>query len=161
MEEFRRAVEASNKKIGVTSIGRVKRINGLTCEVERQDLPPLLDVRLQATDTHSDTRFLVVPKIGSRVLCLEVENQPSETAIVKYTEIEKVEIRIAEAEWVLSGTGKFTVKNKDVNLKELLTVAFDTINNSTITTPSGPGFFSEKDKGKLQDLKKKTLKLFE
>ncbi len=161
MEEFSRAVATLAKKRAVTSVGTVQKVNGTTCTVERKGLSELLDVRLQAIESDFDTKFLIVPKEGSKVLCLEVENKPEETAIVKYTEIERIEVKIGGAEWLISNTGKFTLKNENADLKEILTTAFDTVSNATITTPSGPGFFSAGDKKKLAELKNKTLKLFE
>ncbi len=161
MEEFNRAVSTIVKRRAVTTVGRVKTVSGITCTVERENLPDLLDVRLQAIDKDFDSFFLVVPKVGSEVLCLEVENQPAETAIVNYTEIERIEIKVAGAKWLISKKGKITIKNKSADLKEILTATFDTVMNATITTPSGPGFFSTQDKFKLKDLKEDTLRLFE
>ncbi len=161
MEEFNRAVSALVKKQAVTTVGIIKEVQGVTCTVEREGLPELLDVRLQAVDKDFVSFIFIVPKVGSEVLCLEVENQPAETVIVKYTEIERIEIKVAGAEWIISSNGKITLKNEKADLKDILTTAFDTVSNATITTPSGPGFFSPNDKIKLEELKQDTLKLFE
>lgn len=161
MEEFIRAVKGVSKKVAITTVGIVKEVKGLSCVVEREGLPELLDVRLQAINKDFVSFFLIVPKVGSEVLCLEVENQPAETVIIKYTEIERIEVKVGGAEWTISNSGKFRLKNEKSNLKEILTRAFDTVSNATITTPSGPGFFSVGDKHKLAELKKQTLNLFE
>lgn len=142
-----------------TSIGTVTEITGMTCTVEREGLPPLYDVRLNAIDASFDNMFLIYPVIGSQVLCLVVENQPAETAIVKFTEIEKIIITIGGARFEMS-SGKFEFKNDSANLKEILTKTFDQLKNAVITTPSGPGQFSDPNKLELENLKNETIKLF-
>ncbi|ROH98280.1 hypothetical protein EGI16_21625 [Chryseobacterium sp. G0240] len=143
-----------------TSIGTVTEITGVTCTVEREDLPPLYDVRLNAIDKNFDDCILIYPAIGSEVLCLVVENEPAETAIVKYTKIDKVLITLGGARFEMSG-GKFELKNQESNLKEILTEGFDNLKNAVITTPSGPGQFSDINKQKFEELKNKTTQLFQ
>lgn len=163
MEKFVEAVsKLSSRMLPVnrfTSIGTVTEITGVTCTVERQDLPPLYDVRLNAIDKSFDDCILIYPSIGSEVLCLVVENEPAETALVKYTSIDKVVITIGGAHFEMSG-GKFSFKNKDSDLKKILTDGFDNLKNAIITTPSGPGQFSDIDKQKFETLKTNTENLF-
>lgn len=163
MEKFVEAIRAiSGNALPVTrytSIGTVTEITGITCTVERQDLPPLFDVRLNAIDKRFDDCILIYPKIGSEVLCLVVENEQAETTLVKYTEIDKVVITIGGAHFEMSG-GKFEFKNESSDLKKILTDGFDNLKNAIITTPSGPGQFSDVDKQKLENLKSSTEKLF-
>jgi len=142
-----------------TSIGTVTEITGMTCTVEREGLPPLFDVRFNAIDKNFDNCILIYPAIGSEVLCLVVENEPAETAIVKYTEIDKVIITIGGARFEMSG-GKFEVKNETSDLKQILTDGFNQLKNAIITTSSGPGQFSDKDKLKFETLKNDTENLF-
>ena len=58
----------NHRKKQVTSVGVVSRIEGNTCEVEREDLPLLLDVRLKAVQGVFENCLNIVPKIGSQVL---------------------------------------------------------------------------------------------
>lgn len=162
-EAFVKAVAIIGSKnkpiVGYASIGTVAEITGMTCTVEREGLPPLLDVRLNAIDQSFDDMFLIIPVIGSQVLCLVVENQHAETAIVKYTEVEKVIITIGGARFEMSA-GKFDFKNDQSDLKEILTKTFDQLKNAIITTPSGPGQFSDPNKLEFEQLKSDTEKLF-
>jgi len=145
--------------MGYSSLGVVTEITGMTCTVERDGLPPLFDVRLNAIDQSFDDMFLIVPVVGSEVLCLVVENQSAETAIVKFTEIEKVIITIGGARFEMS-SGKFDFKNGQSDLKKILTETLDQLKNAIITTPSGPGQFSDSSKLKFDKLKDNTEKLF-
>jgi len=144
---------------GFTSVGTVSEIDDMTCTVEREGLPPLLDVRLNAIAGNFENLFLIIPEIGSQVLCLVVEGENAETSIVKYTEIEKIIITIAGARFEMSA-GKFEFKNEESDLKEILTKSFDLLKNAIVTTPSGPGQFSDPDKLKIEKLKEETKNLF-
>lgn len=163
MEKFVEAIRAvSGNALPVnryTSIGTVTEITGMTCTVEREDLPPLYDVRLNAIDKSFDDCILIYPAVGSQVLCLVVENETAETALVKYTQIEKVIIKIGGAHFEMSG-GKFELKNDNSDLKQILSDGFTQLKNAVITTPSGPGQFSDVDKLKFENLKSKTENLF-
>ena len=162
-EAFVKAVAAIGNKnkpiVGYASVGTVTEVAGMTCTVERDGLPPLYDVRLNAIDQSFDNMFLIIPAIGSEVLCLVVENQSAETAIVKYTEIDKVIITIGGARFEMSA-GKFDLKNEQSDLKKIITDTFTELKNAIITTPSGPGQFSDVNKLKFESLKSDTEKLF-
>ncbi|MDV2458049.1 hypothetical protein CMU99_06860 [Elizabethkingia anophelis] len=156
MEKFLEVIRNQAAKSGSvkyqTSIGTVVAISGMTCTVSREDLPDLEDVRLSAIDQSFDDQILIYPKIGSQVLCLVVENEAAETAIVKYTEVEKVIMTISGAKFEMSG-GKFEISNQESSLKKILSEGFDQLKNAIITTPSGPGKFSTADKLKFNELK--------
>lgn len=159
MEKFIEACRLLSLQKAVTTIGKVTEINGTTCTVERENLPQLTDVRLTATVDDFENYFIVIPKIGSEVVCLEIENNKAETTVIRYTEIDKVEVKINKAV-LLVENGKFTLKNDDADLKEILKNGFEQLNNAIIQTPSGPGNFSPNDKLKFQELKQNVLKLF-
>jgi len=74
------------------SIGRVKSIDGAVCDVERDDLPELLEVRLNSINKSFNSSFTVIPKVGSEVLCAVIEGNDAETYIIATSEIEAVEI---------------------------------------------------------------------
>jgi hypothetical protein len=159
IEAIRKVSEQALPVNRSTSIGTVTEITGVTCTVERDDLPPLYDVRLNAIDQHFDDCILIYPAIGSEVLCLVVENEPAETAIVKYTRIDKVIITLGGAIFEMSG-GKFEFKNEQSDLKQILTKTFTQLKNAVITTPSGPGQFSDPNKLEFESLKNQTENLF-
>lgn len=160
MEKFIEACKVLSFKKAVTNVGKVSEINGTTCTVERENgLPPLTDVRLTATVGEYDNTIIIYPKIGSEVLCLEIENNRAETSIISYTEIDKVVIKINKATFIVEN-GKFTVKNDKADLKEILKSGFEQLDNSIVTTPAGPGSFSPNDKLKFKELKQDILNLF-
>lgn len=147
------------KKMSV-STGKVTKINGSTCTVERENLPTLLDVRLQALEGDFSNHLMIKPKKGSEVVCLSVDGENAETCIVKHTEIESVEIKV-EGGIIKLENGKFQFKNDNADLKKLLTELFSELKTAIIQTPSGPGNFSPNNKLKLEQLKNKTNQLFE
>ena len=143
-EAVLRIVKGYHSQItSLVTMGIVKEITGSTCMVERENLPPLQDVRLNAIEGDFDNHILIIPKIGSKVLCLVIGDQNEETAIIKYTEIEKVIIQIEGAKFEMSG-GKFQFKN-----------------NAIILTPNGAGRFAPTTKQKLNQIKTKNNELFE
>lgn len=158
-ENFIRAVRAiSTNKVKV-SIGKVTKIEGVFCTVERDELPELLDVRLHSVISEIENYFLIVPKLGSEVVVAEIENAEGEATIIQYSEIEKLEVKVKDLEFSLND-GKATLKNNQGNLKTILNDLFTQLDNAIITTPSGPGKFSPADKQKFQELKDQTFHLF-
>ena len=150
----------NNYKKRVTSVGVVTRIEGNTCEVEREGLPPLLDVRLNAVQGLFEDYLNIVPKIGSQVLCLEVEGEPSETCVVGYTEIDSVEVKI-EGAIVKVAQGNVQIKNNFANLKQLLGEWLSELKIAVIQTPAGVGNFSPNNVAKFSDLESKINQLLE
>lgn len=158
-EEALKAIIRKNSRVRTTAIGKVKSITGDTCVVERDHLPDLEDVRLNAVSGEFENLFIVYPEIGSEVMVLQVENAIEENVIVKYTNIEKVVIQIGKAKFEMSA-GKFEIKNAQSDLKKILTDCFLQLKNAIIQTPAGPGSFSPNDKAKFDSLKSDTEKLF-
>lgn len=156
---FEQAFTRLGKSKRTTSIGTVTKVEDGICEVERKGLPPLLDVRLNAVQTEIENPFWIVPKVGSKVLCLEVENQPAETCIVKYTEIERIEINIGGAILKIEN-GKMQLKNNDADLKLLLTELLTELKTAIIQTPSGVGNFAPNNVAKFEQINKQVNQLF-
>lgn len=141
MEEFIAAVHAIAKKPLKTSIGKVVKITGTSCEVAREHLPELLDVRLDAVVGDFKNYFTVYPKIGSEVLVVTIENNPQETAIVKYTEIDKVAIKIDAFDFEVDKKG-LSIKNEGEDFKMIINDLIDELNKilviqgNTINVPA-------------------------
>nr|BFF39076.1 hypothetical protein BACY1_08810 [Tenacibaculum mesophilum] len=127
MEKFVQAVKASLGAKGKTSVGVVTEITGDTCTVKREGLPELLDVRLNAVSGKFKNTFIVFPKIGSEVLVLEVENAPAETSIVKWTEIDRVQIKIEQFEFDADDSG-IKLSNQGENFKSVYNDMIDEVN---------------------------------
>lgn len=141
MEKFIEAIAVVGKKPLTTSVGKVVKITEDTCEVEREHLPTLLDVRLNAVVGSFDSSFVVYPKIHSEVLVAAIENNPQETAIVKYTEIDKVAIKIDDFEFDADKQG-LKVKNKGESFKTIVNDLINELNKilviqgNTINVPA-------------------------
>lgn len=164
MEAFREAILKITKQHSQTvtaqvTVGTVTEVSGNNCKVEREDLPPLEDVRLNAIEGNFEDLFLIVPKVGSQVLCATIEDNNEETAIIKYTEIDKVIITIGGAKFEMSG-GKFDFKNETSDLKENTNDLLETLKNAKILTPSGVGKFDPQTKLKFNQIKEKNNELF-
>ena len=144
----------------VTTLGIVSKIEGNTCEVTREDLPPLLDVRLNAVQGAFENCLNIMPKIGSQVLCLEVEGEPSETCIVGYTEIDSIEVKIDGA-IVKIAKGRLQVKNNLADLKQILTEWLSELKAAVVQTPAGTGNFAPNNVAKFSDLESKINQLLE
>lgn len=164
MEAFREAILKITKQYSQTvtaqvTVGNVTEVNEHTCKVERENLPPLEDVRLNAIEGNFEDLFLIIPKIGSQVLCATIEGNNEETTIIKYTEIDKVIITIAGAKFEMSA-GQFEIKNDKADLKQINNDLLETLKNAKILTPNGVGKFAETTKQKLNQIKEKNNELF-
>lgn len=159
MESFFKAVNQAidNKS---SSIGKVVEITGNTCKVERENLPPLEDVRLNAIEGDFSNKIIIFPKIGSEVLCLKIAGDKEETAIVQYTEIEKILIEIDGAKFEMSG-GKFQIKNKKSDEKKIKNDLLDALITAIIQTPQGIGNFAPSTVEKLEKVKADNNNLYQ
>jgi hypothetical protein len=119
MEKFIEAVAAIHKNRVTTSIGKVKEIKGNSCTVERSDLAPLLDVRLNAIVMDLESSFTVMPAIGSTVLVIEIEGSPEETAVIQFTQIDSLQIKMKEFEFLADKDG-LKISNQGENLMSIL-----------------------------------------
>lgn len=158
MESFFEAVKKLNNNKS-SSIGKVIEITGNTCKVARENLPTLEDVRLNAIEGDFLNKIIIYPAIGSEVLCLEVSGEKEETAIVQYTEIDKVLIEINGAKFEMSG-GKFNIKNDQADQKKITNDLLDALKMAIILTPNGPGKFADSTKTKFTQIKNDNEKLY-
>lgn len=141
-------------------MGKVTEITGNTCKVERENLPPLEDVRLNAIEGDFSNKIIIYPKIGSEVLCLIVAGEKEETAVVQYTEIDKVLIEIDGAKLEMSG-GKFQIKNTESDQKKITNDLLGALKAAIILTPSGPGKFADSTKLKFDEIKQDNENLYQ
>lgn len=159
MESFFEAVsKISNNKS--SSIGKVIEITGNTCKVERENLPTLEDVRLNAIEGDFSNKIIIYPKLGSEVLCLEISGSKEETAVVQYTEIDRVLIEIDGAKFEMSA-GKFEIKNNDADQKKITEDLLEALKTAIILTPQGPGKFADSTKLKFDQIKTDNENLYQ
>ena len=69
----------------VVTVDKDKR----TCDIERDGLPELFEVRLNAVTTPTGV-FTIYPKAKSMVLCAMIENNPTDAYVLSCTDIEEI-----------------------------------------------------------------------
>ncbi|MBN2669990.1 MAG: hypothetical protein JXR60_12285 [Bacteroidales bacterium] len=138
-----------NKEMNATiTIGTVTSVNSNVCDVDRNNLPELVDVRLNAVQDELESSLTIVPKIGSYVLCGIIEGKEEEAFVISTSEIEKIIIQFKGGDEkfefsqaglsVVLKSGKFDIKNEQEDLKGIISDLIDTINQLTVTTGTGP-----------------------
>ena len=156
-------------------LGTVKSVDNNTCKIEvLESKEEVFKAGLTSVFENLENRLVLVPKIGSIVLFGILGNKRA--VILQHSDIEKIEwtqgnltANIAEQEASLKlnelilamKNGKFTIKNGTASLGEILSDGFNRLDQSVITTPSGPGNFSPADKLIFQQLKQKAEQLFD
>ncbi|MBE9468971.1 MAG: hypothetical protein IMY72_11730 [Bacteroidetes bacterium] len=76
----------------VISIDKDKNI----CNVDRGDLPELLNVRLNSVLEAGTKVITIYPTIGSKVLCAMIENNPTDAFLLSTTDIDEIIINGGE-----------------------------------------------------------------
>ncbi|MBI9063285.1 MAG: hypothetical protein JEZ14_14990 [Marinilabiliaceae bacterium] len=61
-----------------------------TCDIERDGLPELFKVRLNAVTTPGDQVMTIYPKKGSKCLVVLVENNPTDGYLLSATDIDEI-----------------------------------------------------------------------
>ncbi len=131
-------IQGLQKSKFTITIGTVIEINGDTCKVDSFE-----EVRLNAIIDDLQSQFTIYPKLGSKVIIARLENE-SDMFVIRVSEVEKVTIKINDQLFELKD-GKFKIQVGNVSLKSILNNAFQRLQSSIITTPSGPGNFSPAD----------------
>lgn len=85
----------------VIAVDKLKRI----CDVSREMLPELFDVRLNTVLEAGNDLLTIYPKKGSKVLCILVENQPTDTFVLSATDIEEISGQIGEMKFTWTKDG--------------------------------------------------------
>lgn len=161
MESFEEIIGAVIRKKAPkfqSNVGVVKSVEGNSCTLEREGMAGLHDVRLNAVLGDFEDYILITPKVGSEVMYMQVGGVIEENCIVHFTEIESVEIKIKDCVFLVKD-GKIRLKNKETDLKDILSGVFNRLKTAVITTPSGPGKFSADDIAYFETQKQNILKL--
>lgn len=137
-EQIRAALEEMAKKSGpaVSNIAKVKSVNEIkaTCTLIDEDGLEYLNVRLRPVLTGKKS-FILVPKIGSQVLAVRVEDD-DDWMIIAADEITKIGYYIGNAIFEIDANG-FLLKKENETLKKLMTDLISAIKamSFTLTTP--------------------------
>lgn len=122
--------------------------NGRTCDIRIDDDIMLFNCRLNAIADSYESNVLIIPKDGSMVAYVIIENQDTNVMVVGYSEIDKVVVKTSGGTSVsveenairIDGGdgGKISVFNKSQNLHSILSDLIDEITKLTVTTSVGP-----------------------
>ncbi|MCT4637292.1 MAG: hypothetical protein N4A72_06255 [Bacteroidales bacterium] len=116
-ENFQHLIELLLKQSipSITTVGTVKAVDTdkLTCDVEREDAPPLHSVRLHATEISHKSYVVIIPEVGSDVLCTIIDNDVNEAQVLSSSKPEGVKIKIAETTVAIDKEG-VTINNGDL-----------------------------------------------
>jgi hypothetical protein len=99
-QQIEKAIRAASKKaipVMVTE-GIVDDVNknARTCNVNREDLSDLTEVRLNAILEAGENVLTIFPRKGSKVLCIIIENDPTDAYVLAANEIEEISGQIGE-----------------------------------------------------------------
>jgi hypothetical protein len=98
---IKKELQATVTEGTVTAVDKAAR----TCEVDRDDLPDLMEVRLNAILEAGDDLVTIYPKVGSKVLCLIINNDQSDAYVIAATDIEEISGQIGEMTFVWNADG--------------------------------------------------------
>ena len=122
MGELEQVIEMAIRKVAAKMTvkqvltGTAKDVGELTCTVEREGSPSLLDVRLNAIDDDLESYFTIYPAEGSAVLVAIIENMKTEAVVIRCSEVEKVKAKIGTTVLELDASG-FRFGRNDENLR--------------------------------------------
>lgn len=87
---------AEKRQVKLVCWGVAKDITATSCTVERDGAPTLYDVLLNAVDDDLQSYVTVYPKEGSNVLVAIIENQKTQSVVLRCSEVEKLKVKIGE-----------------------------------------------------------------
>lgn len=131
LTEIRRKLkELMGDRLSLPINCKVVSVEGNSCTVELNGGFQLADVRLMATVNDDNNQFLITPKIGSKALVFSVSGTLDDLVLLKCDQVAKMSYVQDGLEVVIdSSTGKVSVKNDLVSLKDLFVMVHDLIMN--------------------------------
>jgi hypothetical protein len=140
-EAFQYLVEfiVKNKLPIQVFVGTVKDVDkeNDTCTIERENRPELFEVRLNAIVDQITDKLIIYPQTGSYVLCCLIGNDQTEAAIIKYSEIDSVEIYRAKIKLSLDQEG-ITMEGDGENLKTVLSDFIGEVSKIIVVNGTSP-----------------------
>ncbi len=124
MAEIEQLLERMARK-GASQIQIKQIISGIatditetTCTLQRDDAPPLYNVRLNAIDDDLKSYATIYPKDKTNVLAAIIENMKTEAVVIRCSEVEKIKIKIEEQTLVVDKNGVVFNEGKKNGLVE-------------------------------------------
>ena len=136
LKENLRLLVGANPNLPIDGI--VTKITGDTCSVLLIDDFEISDIRLKATADGQDN-FLIIPKVGTRVLMLSTDGTIGNLTVIKIDVAEKIFYNenglYVEID---STTGKVKLQNEETSIKSLFQQLVDMLKTLKVYTPVGP-----------------------
>ena len=136
-EQIREALKEMAKNHGpaVSNIAKVKSVDETeaTCVLIDEDEQEFFDVRLRPVLSGKKS-FILVPKVGSYVLAVRVEDD-EDWMVIACDEIEKIGYYVGDT--VMELTDKVHIEANGESLSGLIDDLFTAIGNMVFVTPSG------------------------
>ncbi|MEA4916542.1 hypothetical protein [Proteiniphilum sp.] len=104
LKEAIQSVAGASQIKGIVS-GVAVNVRDTLCDVERDGAPILYDVRLNAIDDDLQSYVTVVPEEKSNVLVAVIENLKTEAVVVRFSEVQKVLLKIGTNTAVMDNNG--------------------------------------------------------
>jgi hypothetical protein len=120
-----------------TLLGRVISVSGYTCDVEFDNAPVMLDVRLQSIINDEKKGFVLIPRLQSYVLISPVESLQDIYFVSLTSEIESI-ITVIDTTSLRVDKDGFLFKSNGEDLLSLLTSLIEAIEKMTVATSTGP-----------------------
>ncbi len=120
MDNLRKYVQNNSGGVVQTFTAKVTELNEneQTLTVEHDKIKTF-DVRLKAIVESTESEIIIYPTIGSYVTVGILYNDEKEVFVVQYSEIDKIQIKIDKAEFVITKDG-FLIKKENENLLSVL-----------------------------------------
>lgn len=117
----------------------VIEITGETCTVKIDSGLEIPDVRMKAFINSSDSKLLVVPKVGSRVQCLSLTGNLNDVTLIQVDEPELIQCKLNDLSFVLDGEdNKVRIANNQNDLLSIFEAFSGIIKQLTVSTGTGP-----------------------
>lgn len=137
--------EQIKKIIGIDAMyllpipGTVISVGSETCTVKIDSGLEIPEVRMKAFINNSDSKLLIVPKVGSRVQCLSLTGNLNDITLIQVDEPELIECKLNDLSFVLDGAdNKAKISNDSNDLLSILEGLSGIIKQLTVSTGVGP-----------------------
>ena len=120
-------------------VADVVSVEGESCTVKLSTGLEISDIRLKSSINNGADYFLITPSIGSKVWIMTINNDLSDSLVIKIDQIDKWEIKQNGLIFLIDGTdGKISIKNNATSLLDVFQDLKDLIGQITVSTGVGP-----------------------
>lgn len=138
-EQIKQLIQSLVKIPTIVVMGEVTKIESETCSIKLATGLELPDVQLKQSIDGSENFFIRKPKKGSQLTAISLDGSLSNLMMLEASEYESVSYVQDGLEFTMdSKTGKFTIKNDQYNMYDLVADLCSAIKQLTVSTPNGP-----------------------